>query len=375
MKKIIIGLFILLFAFTLTSCVEGPLGLQGIQGEQGEPGHTPVITIQDGNWYIDGVDTGVSAVGPQGPQGETGPQGPQGEVGATGPQGETGATGPQGPAGETGATGATGATGPQGPAGETGATGPQGPQGEVGPQGPAGEAGQNGLSAYELFKKYVPEYTGSEEQFIIDLAQGKLASYFATAVDAHIVSSSVKLEDSLYYTSTLYSTGDNVINYNNPSKNYSDKQFACLEWGDSENPTRTIEAGVAFTMEFTASFVSFSEYSAIGFGLQRFTGNGIDLFLHATHMVRYKLNGGDYVTVNYKDESLCGEQIKDNGYKGQSPVYTFKLDVATDGSIKFYVNGNLEVEAPAGTFDGGEVGFYCYAVESAVISNYSLKIK
>ena len=128
-------------------------------------------------------------------------------------------------------------------------------------------------------------------------------------------------------------------------------------------------------MEFTASFVSFSEYSCIGFGLQRFTGNGTDLFVHATHMARYKLNGGSWQAVNYKDESLCGEQIKANSYKGQSPVYTFKLDVATDGSINFYVNGLLEVEAPAGTFDGGEVGFYCYAVTSAVISNYSLKIK
>jgi starvation-inducible outer membrane lipoprotein len=35
-KKIIIGLFILLFAFTLASCAEGPQGIQGIQGEQGE---------------------------------------------------------------------------------------------------------------------------------------------------------------------------------------------------------------------------------------------------------------------------------------------------------------------------------------------------
>jgi len=57
-------------------------------GSQGEPGPavanvpTPVIVIgPDGNWIINGVDTGVPATGPQGeqgPKGETGEQGPPG---------------------------------------------------------------------------------------------------------------------------------------------------------------------------------------------------------------------------------------------------------------------------------------------------------
>ena len=45
----------------------------GIQGENGADGHTPYI--QNGNWYINGVNTGVSATGPQGipgPKGEKG---------------------------------------------------------------------------------------------------------------------------------------------------------------------------------------------------------------------------------------------------------------------------------------------------------------
>ena len=45
---------------------EGPQGAQGPMGPQGEPGkdgHSPVITIQDGYWYIDGVSTGVVANG------------------------------------------------------------------------------------------------------------------------------------------------------------------------------------------------------------------------------------------------------------------------------------------------------------------------
>ena len=52
--------------FTVTN---GKEGLQGIQGETGKDGHTPVITIENGYWYIDGVNTLQPA---QGIQGETG---------------------------------------------------------------------------------------------------------------------------------------------------------------------------------------------------------------------------------------------------------------------------------------------------------------
>ncbi len=52
--------------FTVTN---GAQGIQGIQGEKGADGHTPVITIQDGYWYVDGVNTNQVA---QGVQGETG---------------------------------------------------------------------------------------------------------------------------------------------------------------------------------------------------------------------------------------------------------------------------------------------------------------
>lgn len=131
-------------------------------------GEMPTITVVDGYWYVNGVNTGQSALGVGVPAGGTegqilskksdsdydtewvdnegqsinsvqvsvsnttgvpsatgsvsngvltlnfqnikGEQGPQGEQGIQGPQGETG---PQGPTGETG---------PQGPAGATGAT-------------------------------------------------------------------------------------------------------------------------------------------------------------------------------------------------------------------------------------------------------------
>lgn len=92
--------------FTITNGVDGE---QGIQGEPGEDGHTPIITIgENGNWYIDGDDTGVLAEGVQGPQGEPGTD------------------------------------------------------------------GEDGLSAYEIYIKYHPEYTGTEEEWLEDLVNGDL---------------------------------------------------------------------------------------------------------------------------------------------------------------------------------------------------------
>ena len=48
----------------------GAQGEQGIQGIPGENGHTPVFTIgENGNWFVDGEDTGIHA---QGEKGDTG---------------------------------------------------------------------------------------------------------------------------------------------------------------------------------------------------------------------------------------------------------------------------------------------------------------
>ena len=68
-----------------------------------------VVTIgENGNWFIDGVDQGISAKGEKGDkgdQGEQGPAGPAGEQGPAGPAGEQGPAGPQGPQGEAGEDG------------------------------------------------------------------------------------------------------------------------------------------------------------------------------------------------------------------------------------------------------------------------------
>ena len=101
--------------FTITNGVDGE---QGIQGEPGEDGHTPVITIgENGNWYIDGEDTGVLAEGVQGPQGEPGKDGEDGQDGID---------------------------------------------------------GEDGLSAYEIYIKYHPEYEGTEQEWLEDLVNGDL---------------------------------------------------------------------------------------------------------------------------------------------------------------------------------------------------------
>ena len=77
-------------SFDITNGVngnDGANGKDGVDGANGKDGS--VITIGDnGNWFIDGKDTGMAAQGPQGPQGEQGPQGPQGDPGVPGADGE-----------------------------------------------------------------------------------------------------------------------------------------------------------------------------------------------------------------------------------------------------------------------------------------------
>ncbi len=79
--------------------------MQGIQGEKGEDGHTPVITIGDnGNWYVDGTDTGIAATGAKGDKGD---KGDTGETGAKGDKGDKGDAGESGADGKDGVDGST----------------------------------------------------------------------------------------------------------------------------------------------------------------------------------------------------------------------------------------------------------------------------
>ena len=76
MKKIFRKAFLALTLFSTIAMVgcageQGPQGPQGEQGIPGEAGHTPNIAIgENGNWFIDGVDTGVKAEGKDGVNGK-----------------------------------------------------------------------------------------------------------------------------------------------------------------------------------------------------------------------------------------------------------------------------------------------------------------
>lgn len=97
---------------------DGEKGEKGEKGENGKDGHTPIITIgENGNWFIDGVDTKVKAQGEQGEKGESGNDGINGSD---------------------------------------------------------GKNGESGKSAYEIYKeKY--GYEGTEEEWLDDLVNGRLA--------------------------------------------------------------------------------------------------------------------------------------------------------------------------------------------------------
>lgn len=105
-----------------------------LNGKDGGDAATPTIG-ENGNWFINGEDTGKPSRGEQGPQG---PAGADGEDGAQGPQGDPGPQGERGPQGPAGKDGAQGPEGPQGPQGPAGADGAPGPQGDPGPAGADG---------------------------------------------------------------------------------------------------------------------------------------------------------------------------------------------------------------------------------------------
>ena len=87
-----------------------------MNGLDGGEAATPTIG-DNGNWFINGVDTGKPS------RGETGANGAPGEKGDPGPAGPAGPEGPEGPAGPAGADGATGKNGENGAPGADGKDG------------------------------------------------------------------------------------------------------------------------------------------------------------------------------------------------------------------------------------------------------------
>lgn len=68
--------------------------------------------------------------------------------------------------------------GEKGEQGQQGTNGQDGINGKDGQDGENGEDGQNGKSAYEIFKDYYPDYTGSELEWITAIAMGDKCALF-----------------------------------------------------------------------------------------------------------------------------------------------------------------------------------------------------
>ena len=262
--------------FTITNGVDGE---QGIQGEPGEDGHTPVITIgENGNWYIDGEDTGVLAEGVQGPQGESGEDGVDGE---------------------------------------------------------------DGLSAYEIYIKYHPEYTGTEEEWLEDLVNGDLREE---------------------YKITFQTNGGSTI-----EPQYV--KYGRLVTRPADDPTRT---GYLFDGWYLGSelfpFNSYQVYDDLTL-LAHWKSMNINLTLDAnggdveynTKTVTY---GVDYVlpTPTRANYTFDGWYLDDTFLCPMSGVWTFsKVDITlkarwagTEADITFASDDNVEVDNTLITLTYGE---------------------
>lgn len=164
--------------FTITNGIDGIQGTQGIQGNPGADGHSPIITIGDnGNWFIDGVDTNISA---RGIDGEQGPQGEKGYSVLTGNGSPNDNIGVDGDSyidleswdyylknNNTWVL-----------------------KGNVrGSDGVNGIDGTNGKSVYELYLEMHPDYQGSLEEWMDDLVNGRLATkktkYYQVSFDSN----------------------------------------------------------------------------------------------------------------------------------------------------------------------------------------------
>ena len=182
--------------FTVTN---GTNGEQGIQGVPGKDGHTPVITIgTNGNWYVDGVDSGTKAQGPKGDKGDAGTS--ITSISFTSSKenvdtytiyysdGTTSAfTVTNGTNGEQGIQGVPGNDGhtPVITIGTNGNWYVDGVDSETKAQGPKGDQGDTGLSAYEIYIKYHPDYEGTEEEWLEDLVNGNLREQYVVKFNSN----------------------------------------------------------------------------------------------------------------------------------------------------------------------------------------------
>ena len=127
----------------------GAAGQDGADGQAGKDGYVPSIEIRDGYWYIDGQNTGQAA---QGPAGADGQDGADGEDGKDGQDGADGADGTVITISEDGYWVIDGVKTDVIARGQNGADGQDGTDGEDGKDGEDGEDGKDANLVY-----YVPD--------------------------------------------------------------------------------------------------------------------------------------------------------------------------------------------------------------------------
>lgn len=235
--------------------------LEWLKGEDGKDGTSPEITIgSNGDWYINGEDSGIKA------------QGPAGEDGIDGEPGKDGADGQQGPQGE------------QGIQGEQGPQGPQGDKGEQGEQGPQGEPGK---SAYETFMQYNPDYPGNEEEWIWDIYNGGTLYSF----DVTFMVSPEPVVKTVYY-------GDPVEPPTVP-------EITGNTWVWDENINlNKITKDTVVTGEYVTEGLDFELYDGVEKGITRGASKAETIWLPTTGVfsgVEYQID-----TVNYAESNAPG---------------------------------------------------------------------
>jgi len=109
-----------MFAMTSVISCTGADGVSGIDGRDGTDGVTPLITIgSNGNWFINGIDTGIKSTGADGLDGSDG-EAPAITIGANGNWFIDGVDTGMKAAGDDGAKGDDGDKGDKGDKGDTG---------------------------------------------------------------------------------------------------------------------------------------------------------------------------------------------------------------------------------------------------------------
>ena len=299
MKKVI------LIVLSILTCFCMAIGLTAC-GKDGQS-NAPTIEIgSDGYWYINGTKTDYKANGEKGEQGEKGDKGDSGEQGEQGEKGDSGEKGSDGVNGSDGKDGKDGVDGktPEIKIGENGnwfidgvdtnvkAQGEKGDKGDSGEKGSDGKDGVNGKSAYEIYKeKY--GYEGTEEQWLDDLVNGRLA-----------------LKDK--YTVTFDSDGGSEIG----NQEVSDGKKA----NEPDAPTKT-----GYT--FGGWFVKTTEWNFLAYTVTE----NVTLkakWIANEYTLKFNSNGGNEIadmTVTYDGDYTLPEPTKENyvflGWKEGETVY------------------------------------------------------